>query len=250
MTSTPNSSSGQGQTPVGAVLVAAGRSQRMGGPLPKIWLELGGEAVILHSLRALRATPSVGHIVVVANEKDFEAIEGLVSNHSLEPVTWTAGGKERADSVSRGLLELTTQNPDRQGLVLVHDAARPLVLPRDIEDLIHKARSTGSALLASPVRDSLHKAAKDKALEPVPRADLWAAETPQAMDCAQLVELLAKAQSEGINPTDEASLHEMFLGPISLVQSSAPNPKLTWASDLPLFEAILETRKSGRSTAP
>lgn len=250
MTSPSNSSPEQSQAPVGAVLVAAGRSRRMGGTLPKIWQELMGEPVILHSLRALRACPSVGLIAVVAGPEDSGAIEALIQTHDLGPASCTPGGAQRANSVCNGLLHLQAQQETPPGLVIIHDAARPLVQPIDIETLIQRARSTGAALLASPVRDSLHREKEGMATEPVARKNLYAAETPQAMDCAQLLQLLEKAQAEGLTPTDEATLHERFLGPIALVPSTAPNPKLTWASDLPLFEAILQARASEQKQLP
>ena len=240
MTPPPNSTN----APVPAILVAAGRSRRVGGPKPKLWIELVGEPVLLHSLRALRRAKSVGTIVVVAQESDHGAIQALVQGHGLGPATCTTGGDERADSVRQGLLAME----EDAGLVLVHDAARPLVLPSDIDRLVELARASGSALLASPVRDSLHRAEDDRAQEAVPRKNLWAAETPQIMDRDLLLGLLDRAQEQGLSPTDEATLHEMFVGPIPLMRSSAPNPKFTWASDLALFQAILQARQTEPTT--
>ncbi len=244
MTPTPNPSAETTKALVPAVLVAAGRSRRLGGSVPKIWLELAGESVLLHSLRALRGASSVGPIVVVAPEEDHAAIADLVQAQDLGPVTCTRGGEARTDSVRQGLLALDANC----GLVLVHDAARPLVLSSDINELVQVARTSGAALLASPVRDSLHQAQDDRAIKAVPREDLWAAETPQIMDRDLLLEISSEARKQGLSPTDEATLYEIFVGPISLVRSSAPNPKLTWAPDLAFFEFILHGRHNPRSS--
>ena len=244
MTPTPNPSTETTKALVPAVLVAAGRSRRLGGSVPKVWLELAGESVLLHSLRALRGASSVGPIVVVAPEEDHPAIADLVQAQDLGPVTCTGGGEARTDSVRQGLLSLDTNC----GLVLVHDAARPLVLSSDINELVQVARTSGAALLASPVHDSLHQAQDDQAIKTVPREDLWAAETPQIMDRDLLLEISAEARKQGLSPTDEATLYETFVGPISLVRSSAPNPKLTWAPDVAFFEFILHGRHNPRSS--
>lgn len=222
-----------------AVVVAAGRSTRLGGEVRKSWLELAGRPVLGHTLSAFAAAPGIATVVVVAPAEDHEAVGRLAAELGL-PCLCTEGGATRADSVRAGLLALGEQ----ADLVLVHDAARPLVLAEDIGRVAAAAARDGAALLASPVRDSLHRAEGERVVAPVPREDLWAAETPQAAGRAALLEAMEACRARGDSPTDEVTALRAAGSSVTLVRSTEPNPKLTWSGDVPLLESLLLARQT------
>ena len=233
--------------PFHAVLVAAGSSRRLGGPVRKVWLALGGRPVLEHALTAFAAAEGLEGVVVVAPEEDHARIGELAEALGLHGrCRAVAGGAERCHSVRRGIEAL---GPEAE-LVLVHDAARPLVRSADVARVAAEAARTGAAALASPVRDSLHRAPDGQVTEAVPRADLWAAETPQGARTRVLLEALAAAEARGEHPTDEITALRAAGVPVALVQSGGPNPKLTWPGDLPLFEFLLTAGATPSSQTP
>ena len=233
--------------PFHAVLVAAGSSRRLGGPVRKVWLALGGRPVLEHALAAFAAAKGLVGVVVVAPEEDHARVEALAAGLGLAGrCRAVTGGAERCHSVRKGVEAL---GPEAE-LVLVHDAARPLVRPADLERVAAEVGRAGAAALASPVRDSLHRAADGLVTEAVPRADLWAAETPQGARVEVLLAALAAADARGEHPTDEITALRAAGAKVSLVQGEGPNPKLTWPGDLPLFEFLLSPRANPSSPTP
>jgi 2-C-methyl-D-erythritol 4-phosphate cytidylyltransferase len=112
-----------------------------------------------------------------------------------------------------------------------------------VEQVAQAARSAGAALLAVPVRDTLHRARDGRALEVVARADLWAAQTPQGFRRAEFVDACARAAREGRRFTDDAALWEHYVGPVQLVEGSPDNLKLTTPEDLITARALLAARE-------
>ncbi|MCP3918204.1 MAG: 2-C-methyl-D-erythritol 4-phosphate cytidylyltransferase [bacterium] len=219
---------------VAAVLVAAGRSTRMnaaGGPR-KPFLQLGERTVIEHTCAAFA---SVDEIVIVAQEDDLERMAELTGAKCV------AGGAERTDSVQAGVRAVS----DACDVVLVHDAARPLVRAVDVQRVAALAAEHGAALLAIRARDTI-KASPDgkEAVSTLDRAILWAAQTPQGFRVAKLREVLAEADRDGYRPTDDAALWERYVGPVLIVPGDAHNLKLTTPEDLLIAEAILRARES------
>ena len=220
-----------------AILVAAGRSTRMGTQAsPKPLLALGGKPVIAHSLAALCATQSVGEVLIVTQPEWFEAIEVIAAPFGDWSCELIEGGAERFHSVRAGCLRA---HPESE-VLLIHDAARPLVRPADIDRVAEAARQDGAAVLASPVTDSLHRSMDGrKAFEPVDRSSLWAAQTPQAFKKKPFLEALDEALRIGIVPTDDVALYERFKGAVTLVPGPAGNIKITHPPDLTIAEALL-----------
>lgn len=221
-----------------AVLVAAGRSVRMGPGERKPFLDLCGVAVLARSALALSAARGVGWIVAVVAEEDRPraraVLRGVPRLADVLP-----GGAERADSVRAGA-GWSGAEPD---LVLVHDGARPLVSVREVEEVLAAARLHGAALAAVPVADTL-KRSRDglRAEETVERAGLWRALTPQAFEAARFRDCLARAEREGFRPTDDAALWERYVGPVALVRGSPANLKLITPEDLELARALVAAR--------
>jgi 2-C-methyl-D-erythritol 4-phosphate cytidylyltransferase len=230
---------------VACVLVAAGESTRMGGVeangARKPLLRLAGRPLIEHACAAFDAVGSVGAIVIVAHRDDVEALERLArESPALAKVARVvAGGAQRTDSVRLGVEQVGPASE----IVLVHDAARPLIAPATIERAIEVAAREGAALTAIRVSDTL-KSSSDgrRASATLDRSTVWAAQTPQAFRAQLLRELLERAQRDGFTPTDDAALYERYVGPIALVEGERSNLKVTVPEDLAVAEAILALR--------
>jgi 2-C-methyl-D-erythritol 4-phosphate cytidylyltransferase len=217
----------------------------MGGERPrKPLLDLGGQTIVERACAALGAARSVGSIVVVGHPDDLAELRELARcSPALAKVrSVVAGGAERTDSVRAG----TRAAPEDCDVILVHDAARPLVRPETVERAVELARRDGAAVVAVPVRDTLKRAESGlRAVSTVDRTDLWAAQTPQAFRAAALRDILARAAADGFKPTDDAALYERYLGPVTIVRGEEANLKITTPEDLALAEAILAARERG-----
>lgn len=224
-----------------AVVVAAGRSSRMGAALRKPFLTLEGTPVLVHAVRALAEAPSVKRIVVVVHPDDLrraEAIfQGVRGLHKLEAIL--PGGAERIDSVRVGAL-WPCEGADK---ILIHDGARPLLTSALVESVIQAAREHGAALAALPMLETVKRSSDGKlAEETLERAGLWKAQTPQVFDAARFREFLDRAREEAFVPTDDAALWERYAGPVAIVPGSPANLKLTQPEDLEIAQAIVRAR--------
>ncbi len=224
------------------VLVAAGRSSRMGeSPRSKVLLPLAGKTLLEHTLGAFAQAQTVRDLVLVARPEDFDELRPLAETSGLHLHTMVPGGTERFHSVAAGC---RAADPQSQ-VLLIHDAARPLVRPEQIDAVAHAALADGAALLALPVTDSLHRSADGRKVhEPVDRTPLWAAQTPQGFRTQAFLKVLEQALEITPPPTDDVALFEQFAGPVTLVQGLPDNIKVTRPEDLPIAEALLRARAS------
>ena len=210
-----------------AILVAAGSGSRFGAETPKQFLRLAGKPVIRHSAEALCAC--VDALLPVGDSAPIrDALAGL--DH-LPPVT---GGATRQESVRLGLEALVPMAPD---VVLVHDAARPLIPAGTIPALLVALESMPGAIPAQPVADTLKRVEQGRIVATVPRDALYRAQTPQAFRFPVL--LAAHRAGIGTSATDDASLLEAAGEPVAIVPGSEDNIKLTYAEDLARLERIM-----------
>ena len=225
-----------------ALLPAAGRGLRMGGSVPKQFLSLGGEPLIIQSLRILQAASVVDQIILAVPPADVEYCEReIVSRQRFIKVTRVvAGGAERQDSVRYALAQV----PSSTDIVLIHDAVRPFVTVRMIDEVVAAARKEGAAIIALPMRDTVKQVRADGTIErTVDRAPLWLAQTPQAFRRDWIETAHRKAHAEGVRATDDASLVEWLGYLVTVVEGSGENIKVTRPEDLVIGEAILAARK-------
>jgi len=224
-----------------ALVLAAGRGERYGSDVPKGLTPLAGRSLLAHSVLALAASAEVDHVLPVVpaggGERVANALAEMAGVEKLLPAV--SGGAERQDSMRAGLAAV----PSGTKWVAVHDAARPLVRPRLVSDVVRAAREHGAALLAVPVQDTLKRAVDGRVVETPDRREFWRAQTPQVFRIELLREALAKAESTGRTATDDASLVEALGVPVFLVPGDAENLKLTVASDLAAAEALLARRR-------
>ncbi|MDF2762471.1 MAG: ispDF [Thermomicrobiales bacterium] len=229
---------------VAAMVVAAGRGERLGAP-EKVLLPLAGRAMLAWSLRALERAETIGPVVVVAGSHTLDAVGHLVRDEGFTKVqAIVAGGERRQDSVGAGLAAL----PEGVEIVVIHDGARPLAEPELFDRCAAAAAESGAAIAATPVSDTLKRVTKEGAItRTVDRGGLWAAQTPQAFRLALLRR--AKAANPGETVTDEAGLCEAAGVPVSVVPASPANLKVTRAEDIPVADALLQARHGSQPTA-
>jgi 2-C-methyl-D-erythritol 4-phosphate cytidylyltransferase len=222
---------------VAALLLAAGRGERLRHSLPKALVPLAGTPLLLHSLRALAASPRIERIVPVVPADAVAAFEAALAEEAAEPklAPLVVGGAERQDSMAAGLAAL----PPGIGLVAVHDAARPLIRPEDVTRVIDAAARTGAAILAVPVRDTVKRVRGGAVVETPPRDECFAAQTPQAFRLDLLREALAKARAERVVATDDSALVERLGVRVTVVPGDPRNLKITGPEDLAWAEALL-----------
>lgn len=224
-------------TPTVAIVVAAGAGVRMGAAVPKALMPLAGRPMLAWSLDALRACARVGAVVVVAPP----GLEAQVAEVAGADATVVPGGDSRAESVREGLAAA----PAGAALVVVHDAARPLVTPALIDAVLDGVEGADGAIAAAPAADTLKRAGEGGMIEDtVPRQGLWGAQTPQAFHLHVLAAAVEAADEAGrlAAATDCASLLEARGGRVRLVESRAPNLKVTTPADATLAEALLKAR--------
>ena len=211
----------------------------------KLFAVIAGEPVIAHAIRAFEHTTSVSEIVVVAREQCHDEIRKIVSGAGLKKVhAIICGGERRQDSVRAGL-----DRVDRKAQhIAVHDAARPLITPTQIEQAFEQARIHGAAALAQPVNDTLKRADADLlVVGSVDRQHLCAMQTPQIFERKLLENAYRVVYTENVLVTDEVSAIERLGHKIALVPNDDFNFKITYPRDLPVADFILRDRaKSGR----
>jgi 2-C-methyl-D-erythritol 4-phosphate cytidylyltransferase len=217
---------------VGVVIVAAGRGARMGGPGPKTLMPLGTSTILTRAVGVFASHPRIGPMTVVASAVDAaRAALGALSSR----VTLVPGGPERQDSVRLGLEAL-----GEVSIVLVHDAARPLVEAPLIDAVIEGAARHGAAVPALAPSDTVKQVGADGAVErTIPREGIRLAQTPQGFRIDVLRSAYERAARDGFLGTDDAQLVERAGGKVVLVEGSPRNIKITRPSDLRLAEALL-----------
>ncbi|MBL9033214.1 MAG: bifunctional 2-C-methyl-D-erythritol 4-phosphate cytidylyltransferase/2-C-methyl-D-erythritol 2,4-cyclodiphosphate synthase [Rhodospirillaceae bacterium] len=223
------------------LIVAAGSGQRFGGDLPKQYQALAGKPLLRHCLETFSVHPGITGILVAINP-DHRALydratAGLA--HLLPPI---AGGKSRQDSVLNGLERLAAEKPD---LVLIHDAARPLIDAETISRSIAALSQHRAVLVAVPVVDTIKRGKNGRVGDTVDRRDLWRAQTPQAFHFADI--LAAHRRFAGRELTDDAALAEAAGIPVMFVLGSERNFKVTTQEDMERAERIMSGQMEFRT---
>ena len=223
---------------VGVVIVAGGSGSRAGGEEPKQFRWVAGRPMLLHSVQAFQARADVAMVVVVLPRERVGDPPPWLFQSDLERLLVSVGGRERADSVRHGLEDL----PPECEIVVIHDAARPLVPDDVIDRVIAEARRGHGAIAALPVVDTLKEVGDDgRITRTVERARLWRAQTPQAFPRAMIVQ--AHRDGRGHAATDDAALCERLGLPVVVVKGSERAMKVTDESDFARAEALYMLRE-------
>lgn len=218
---------------VTAVVTAAGSGRRMGTPLPKQFLKIGGKTVLEKAVEPFEASEHVDEIIVVGSSEFLELCTGLCRQFSKFSRA-VVGGKERQDSVRNAL------NLVEDGYVLIHDGARPYVDMETIMRVLEAAAGTGAAVAAVPVKDTVRQTRGGDNTDSItlPRDRLYSVQTPQGFDVALIREAYAAAEAEGFLGTDDGGLAERAGHPVTIVEGSYRNIKITTQEDLPMETRI------------
>ena len=221
-----------------AILVAAGNSSRMGMGMSKQFLLLGGKPVIVHTLLAFERAASISSIVVVCRPEDQAAVQCLVDQHAIGKLcAVVAGGATRQRSVAAGLAAV----PKETEYLAIHDGARPLIRPEEIDATVQDARTYGAAALCTLVKDTIKMQNTDGFVCSTPdRSSLRAVQTPQVFEASIIIEAYSRMmEKEQITATDDAMAVEQELHlPVRMTEGSYENIKITTPEDLEIAEVF------------
>ena len=221
----------------GAVIVAAGTASRMGG-IDKVMATLGGEPMILRTVRTFQESDVISEIVIVTREDLILPISHLCEG--MEKVkAVVVGGKSRQESVELGLNALSKDVK----LAAIQDGARPLITWQVIDRVVRAANSFGGAVPGIPVKDTIKVANGGLVKETPDRKTLQAIQTPQVFDFDLLRGALKKAREDGAEVTDDCSAVERLSMKIKIVEGDERNIKVTTPMDLKIAELLLEEMK-------
>ncbi len=222
-----------------AVIPAAGLGSRLGGAIPKQFLQLEEKPIIVHTIQRFESSSDVDEIALAVPEDSIAETEQLVTRYRLNKVSKiVAGGEKRQDSVHNIVKRLDFQTND---IILVHDGVRPFIRREKLSELVQACRDNDAAVLAVQPKDTMRRSNGggffDQTLD---RAALWLVQTPQAFKATILLKAFEKASKERFYSTDEAALVERIGVKIKIVEGSYDNIKITTKEDLELGVLILQ----------
>ena len=225
---------------VTAIIVAAGKSERMGAATDKAFLNLGPKPVVAWSLLAFERCADVDQIVLVVRTEQIVAAKAVVRMFGISKVrAVVAGGARRQDSVANGLKELDVDTR----LVVVHDGARPCVTPETVSETVKLARRCGAAAVGQRIWDSVKLVEKGTSVTRTEdRTRLWTVQTPQAFDVRLLRRAYAVVAEERLEVTDDASAVEHLGETVKIYETEKPNFKITTVEDLQVAAAVVLKR--------
>lgn len=221
------------------IIPAAGQGKRMGAGKNKLLLELNDIPILIHTLMVFEKDEDCDGIILAISPHDEKEFKNLIAEYQIKKVTAIVfGGKERQHSVFNGL-----KAAKAEGIILVHDGARPFIDIPLIHHLVDVTVAHGAAVIAVPVKDTMKRIHNQEVVETVERSSLWAIQTPQAFRVSLLLSAHQKAEKDDYLGTDDSSLVERMNVSVKIVEGSYDNIKLTTAEDLYFAEAIMRKRQ-------
>jgi len=220
-----------------AIIAAAGAGTRMASDRPKQFLLLAGTPVIIHTLKVFEQCESINEVIVVVPAEESAGFLSLAAKFGLRKVTRVVpGGATRAESVKRGLQAIRAATAE---IVAVHDGVRPFVTVEEVDAVVAAAQTNGAAILVAPVTDTIKQVSDGRIMQTLDRGELRRALTPQCFRYELLRQAYQAADDTDPSVTDESVLVEKLGFPVSIVEGSPRNIKVTTAEDLVIAEAIL-----------
>ena len=218
-----------------AIILAAGTGSRMRAGQNKAFMKLLDREMLLYTVDAFEKSCLTDAIIVVTGAEDIHGCKELLKNTS-KPVMVIEGGRTRQESSFIGVKKA------KSDVVIIHDGARPLITPEEIDDTAKTAEKYGGAAIGSPCVDTMKRCEGASIVETVDREDLYKIYTPQCFNRKRLLELHEEAIENGVSVTDDCSLYEWGAEDVKIVLGSSLNIKLTTPEDVYIAEAILEKR--------
>jgi 2-C-methyl-D-erythritol 4-phosphate cytidylyltransferase len=226
-----------------AIIAAAGQGTRMGGKRAKQFLELGGTPIIIHTLRAFERCEVIQEIILVLPAVDLAGFLAIAQKYGLQKLARIVpGGTTRADSVLRGLQAV---RPATAEIVSVHDGVRPFVTSDEIRKTVQAAEANEAAILVASPTDTVKEVKGGTVLRTHQRTNLRLALTPQCFRYALLRRAYEDVDVLDLELTDESALVERLGVPITIVEGSARNIKITREEDIVIGEALLKEMRAG-----
>jgi 2-C-methyl-D-erythritol 4-phosphate cytidylyltransferase len=223
---------------VGVIIVAGGSGTRVGGEELKQFRWVAGKPMLLHSVQTFMAHPSVGMVVCVLPQRYAGDPPPWLFQCDVDRLLVSIGGRTRSESVANGLDDL----PDEAQIVLVHDAARPLVDNATVDRVVQRVREGEPAIAALPVTDTLKEVDESSHIvRTVDRARLWRAQTPQGFPREVIVRAHREAAAARLTATDDAALCERLGIAVAVVRGSERALKVTTEDDFARVEALART---------
>ena len=222
---------------VTAIIVAAGKSERMGAGTDKAFLNLGPKPVLAWSLLAFERCTDVDQVVVVVRKDQIVATKALARMFGISKIrAVVAGGAKRQDSVANGLKEIDSDTR----IVVVHDGARPCVKPETIAETVKVAKRMGAAVVGCHIWDTVKFVEKGNTVTRTEdRSKLWAVQTPQAFSASLIRRAYAEVAKRKAEVTDDAAAVELLGEPVKIVETDVPNLKITTVEDLRVAAAVV-----------
>ncbi len=226
---------------VSIIVPAAGKGSRMNTSAAKQFLTLRGIPVIVHLLKRIDMLDEVSGIIVALHEKELDNFNKIIKNTAVtKRVRTVTGGNTRQESV-RAALNLVDAGSE---LVMVHDAARPLVTPAILRDAIAKTKELGATAAAVPVKDTIKEVEGGVVTKTLDRSRLYAIQTPQTFLYEIITQAHENAVKNGITGTDDAALVEKNAQKVFVISGSYDNIKITTNEDIDLAESILHKQRN------
>lgn len=224
-----------------AIIPAAGSGSRLGGQIPKQFLELGGAPILTHTISRFVECDDIGAIAIALPPDKLDEFRARHRGaRVIKPIYYVNGGTERSNSILNALEAVAELQPE---IVAVHDAVRPFVTSAQISAVIAKAQEVGAAILALPSTDTIKEVENGLIERTIDRSRIWRAQTPQAFRYELLMQANQKARAAGLPSaltTDDALLVERLGVPVAVVEGSPNNIKITTPEDLILAEKLFE----------
>jgi 2-C-methyl-D-erythritol 4-phosphate cytidylyltransferase len=221
-----------------AIIPSGGTGKRAGTDLPKQYLIFNEKEMLAHTLEVFQKCGKIDEIIIAAKKEHFDLILNIKKKYELTKISnIIEGGSERQDSVANALNSIAADDED---VIVVHDAARPLLDQEILEDTIQCAQEHGSGVAAVKARDTLIRI-NDKGKEYIDRENVYYVQTPQAFKYKILMKSLQYAQKTGFYGTDESMLLKNAEYDFRIVESKIENVKITTKSDLGLYEKIIRS---------
>lgn len=224
-----------------AIIAAAGRSSRMEGHGPKQWIPLEEIPVLARTLLAFESARTISSVVVVCKTSDIDRVRALLPRYSIQKVSaLVSGGPSRQLSVAAGVVAA----PQDTEFLAIHDGARPLTAPEEIDACVRDCYTADASALGVPIKDTVKIVDENSLVQVTPeRSFVWAVQTPQVFRRSVYLRALEKAKREGKEYTDDCQLVEHLGIKVHLCRGSYENLKLTTEDDLAAAEAIIKRRE-------
>jgi 2-C-methyl-D-erythritol 4-phosphate cytidylyltransferase len=228
-----------------AIIVAAGKGNRMGSSTLKQYLVLGDKAILCHTVDVFNECMEIDRIILVLPDEDFSFCRNKILSpiHLGKPIDFVSGGQERQDSVAKGLEAVHTHD----SIVVIHDGVRPFIRISEIRECLREARETGACAMGMHAQDTLKKTDPEGYVqETIERKYIWMVQTPQAFKYQIIKNAHKQAARNGYRGTDDAQLVEKAGYPVKMILGSRFNFKITTPEDFELARTMMMHKNANR----